>query len=162
MEVAKMGRPSKYTKELADTICEQLASGDSMRTVCKSDDMPSMATIFSWLRTNNDFLEQYERAKAEAADAMIDEIIEIADDGTNDWMEKRDKEGKPTGYYIINGEHVQRSRLRVDVRKWYASKLKPKKYGDKLDVTSDGEKLVQAPLIVSDIKPRGKDAPTET
>lgn len=156
----KGGRPTKYTQELADRICEQLASGDSMRTVCKPDDMPSMQTVFSWLRTKPEFLEQYTRAKQEAADAYIEEMLDIADDGTNDWMEYHDKDGNALGWKL-NGEHVQRSRVRIDTRKWVASKLKPKKYGDKVDLTSDGERIENAPIVISEIKARDAEAETE-
>lgn len=81
----KNGRPSKYTKELADAICERLAMGESMRTVCIGETMPAMSTIFKWLRENDKFSEQYARAKQESADAMAEEILDIADNGTNDW-----------------------------------------------------------------------------
>lgn len=128
-----VGRPSSYTQDLADLICEGLASGMSMRTVCKGEDMPAMQTVFRWLRIHPEFCEQYTRAKAEAADALVEEMIDICDDGTNDWMEVHDKDGASAGYKI-NGEHVQRSRLRVETRKWIAAKLKPKKYGEKLDL----------------------------
>lgn len=128
-----VGRPSSYTQDLADLICEGLASGMSMRTVCKEETLPSMQTVFSWLRKYPEFLEQYTRAKAESADALVEEMIDICDDATNDWMETHDKDGNDTGYKI-NGEHVQRSRLRVETRKWIAAKLKPKKYGEKVDV----------------------------
>lgn len=128
-----MGRPSDYTDDLAAAICAELASGKSMRTVCLADDMPSMQTVFRWLRARPDFREQYTHAKAEAADALVEEMIDISDDGTNDWMEKHDKEGNAVGYQV-NGEHIQRSRLRVETRKWIAAKLKPKKYGEKVDV----------------------------
>ncbi|WP_216636662.1 hypothetical protein [Arthrobacter sp. OY3WO11] len=153
-----IGRPSIFTQELADRLCEQLASGKSMRTVCAAEEMPSMTTVFSWLRTNAEFLKQYERAKAEAADSLVDEMIDIADDGSNDWMEVTNKDGSEG--WKLNGEHVQRSRLRVDTRKWIASKLKPKKYGDKLDVTSGGEAL--KPLVLdSTVAARFGDAPSE-
>lgn len=128
-----LGRPCSFTQELGDRICEMLASGMSMRTACKEEDMPSMQTVFRWLRTNEAFCEQYTRAKAEAADALVEEMLDISDDGTNDWMEVHDKEGNAVGYKV-NGEHVQRSRLRVETRKWIAAKLKPKKYGEKVDL----------------------------
>jgi hypothetical protein len=105
-----------------------------MRTACKPDDMPSAATVFSWMRKHPEFLDQYTRAKAEAADALVEEMMDISDDGTNDWMEVHDKDGECVGYKV-NGEHVQRSRLRVETRKWIAAKLKPKKYGEKVDVS---------------------------
>lgn len=128
-----IGRPALYTQELSDRLCAELASGVSIRTACKPDDMPSAATVFGWMRKHPEFLDQYTRAKAEAADALVEEMMDISDDGTNDWMEIHDKDGECVGYKV-NGEHVQRSRLRVETRKWIAAKLKPKKYGEKVDV----------------------------
>lgn len=107
-----------------------------MRTACKADDMPSAVTVFAWMRKYPDFLKQYARAKEESADALAEEIMDIADDGSNDWMEENHKGDVA---YKVNGEHVQRSRLRVEARKWIASKLKPKKYGDKTEVSLDPE-----------------------
>jgi len=124
------GRPSEYTEELADNICAQLSDGASLRTTCLSDDMPDKSTVFRWLRTHEEFRDQYARAKEESADALTDEMLDIADDGSNDWMKRHGKEDEE--YWVANGEHIQRSRVRIDVRKWIASKLKPKKYGDKL------------------------------
>lgn len=128
------GRPSLYTQQLANKICEQLAQGRSMRTVCRAEDMPSMATIFNWLRIHKDFLEQYDKAKQESTDAMAEDILDISDDGTNDYT-------SVDGKLVANKEHVQRSRLRVDTRKWLMAKMKPKKYADKMDVTSGNEPL---------------------
>lgn len=127
------GRPTTFTQDLADRICAELAEGKSMRTVCKADDMPAMSTVFKWLREHPSFSEQYTKAKEESADALVEEMLDIADDGTNDWMEIHDKEGAAVGYKV-NGEAVQRSRLRVETRKWIAAKLKPKKYSEKVDV----------------------------
>lgn len=127
------GRPTDYTPELSDAICERLSSGESMRSISRDEDMPASSTMFKWLRIHPEFTEQYTRAKEECADAYAEEMADIADDGTNDWMEKHDKDGECIGYQL-NGEHVQRSKLRIDTRKWLASKLKPKKYGDKLAV----------------------------
>ena len=128
MTKTKKGRPSIYTKKLADKICAQLAEGDSMRTVCKPDNMPDKATLFRWIRTREDFRDQYARAKQESADALTDEMLDIADDGTNDWTTKANDDGSECD--VINSEHIQRSRLRIETRKWLSSKLKPKKYGD--------------------------------
>lgn len=133
------GRPTDYSEALSDKICAQLAAGDSMRTVAKSDGMPAMATMFRWLRDIPSFREQYEKAKEEAADAFAEEILDIADDGTNDWMIRHGKDDQES--WQLNGEHVQRSRLRIDSRKWIASKLKPKKYGEKIDHTTNGKDL---------------------
>lgn len=123
----KIGRPTIYSERLAARICAELAMGRSLRFVCRSDDMPGLETVFRWLREKPDFREQYAQAKSESADALVEEMIDIADDGTNDFIETEDG-------VRFNSEHVQRSRLRVDTRKWIASKLKPKKYGERLDM----------------------------
>ena len=124
-----IGRPSDFSQELADRICAELALGKSLRSVCKSDDTPEISTIFRWLREKEEFSKQYAKAKEESADALLEETMDIADDGSNDWMETNDPDNPG---YRINGESIQRSRLRVDTRKWAMSKLKPKKYGEKL------------------------------
>jgi hypothetical protein len=124
----KTGRPSIYSEELAARICAELAMGRSLRSVCRADDMPGLETVFNWLRTKPDFSDQYAQAKQESADALVEEMLDIADDGSNDYIE--DGEGN----LKFNSENVQRSRLRVDTRKWIAAKLKPKKFGERVDM----------------------------
>lgn len=148
--MAKVGRPTKYTQELADKICEQLALGKSMRTVVKeNNDIPAMSTIFLWLRKHKDFSEQYEKAKQEASDALVDEMQAIADNEVV--MITRED-----GSIVPDSGSVQHARLRIDTRKWIASKLKPKKYGDRVDVTTDGEKL-PAPIIPLNVQRDNSD-----
>ena len=113
--MAKVGRPSKYSQELADIICIRLACGESMRSVCLDKDMPAMPTVWRWIRERDEFRKQYDRAKHESADVHAEEMVDIAD----------------------HGEDVARDRLRIDTRKWVASKLKPKKYGDKASLDVD-------------------------
>lgn len=143
------GRPTDYTLELADKICHRLSEGVSLRTVCEDKDMPCAATVFNWLRTKPEFVEQYARAKEESADAMAEEVLDISDNGSNDWMERNYGE---TTVWVTNGEALQRSKLRVDTRKWLMSKMKPKKYGDKVDVTSGGEKIKGNTIMFSNFK----------
>lgn len=132
----KGGRPSEYTQDIADRICNELSEGNSLRTVCKADDMPSATTVFNWMRTQEGFLEQYTRAKQESADAMAEDVLSISDEVYEDKYA------------------VAKARLQVETRKWLMAKMKPKKYGDKLDVTSDGEKLANpyAGLSVEELK----------
>lgn len=124
------GRPSSFTQAVADEICLQLAEGLSLRTICLAEDMPSATTVFRWLANeeNATFREQYARAREAQADHMAEEILSIADDGTNDWTVGE------RGQEVLNTEAVARSRLRVDARKWLAAKLAPKKYGEKIAV----------------------------
>jgi hypothetical protein len=143
---APIGRPSSYTPELADLICERLADGRTLRDVCRDEDMPTESTVRTWANDDREgFYAQYARAREIGYHAMADETLEIADDGRNDWVRRQDENGET---YVLNGEHVQRSRLRVDTRKWLLSKALPKLYGDKIiqEVTgADGAPLV--PII---------------
>lgn len=135
-----MPRPSDFTQETADLICDKLAEGKSLRSICLAEDMPSKSAVFRWLAANEAFRDQYARAREAQADALFDDILDIADDGSNDFITKENADGSE--YEAVNAEHIQRSRLRVDARKWMAGKLQPKKYGEKLALTDpDGERL---------------------
>ncbi len=153
-EMGDKGRPTTYNQEIASEICGRMANGESLRSVCRSDDMPAMSTVFLWVSKHESFSEQYKLAMASRADAMFEEILDIADDGQNDWMEKQGKEGESIGW-VLNGEHVQRSRLRVDTRKWALSKMMPKKYGDKIEpveVNDDNEITINVRRVSKDDK----------
>lgn len=139
------GRPSEYTQETADKLCEKLSDGASLRTACLAEDMPAKSTVFKWLRDVPEFSDQYARAKREGAEAYVEDIPDIADDGSNDWMATNDPENPG---WKFNGEHVQRSRLRIDARKWIAAKLLPKKYGDKVEHEHSGKVTLES-LIAS-------------
>jgi len=149
----KGGRPTDYSQPLADTICERLAQGESMRSVCRDEAMPGMTSVFKWLREREEFAKQYARAKEESADALFEELLEIADNGTNDWMEKHDQDGACIGY-MLNGEHVQRSRLRLDTRKWALSKLKPKRYGERISAELTGVNGGPIETITAEMSPK--------
>lgn len=97
--------------------------------------MPSIQSIYLWLFKHKEFSEKYIKAKEDQAETLADEIIEISDNGTNDWMANNDPDNPG---YKQNGEAVNRSRLRVDARKWVASKLKPKRYGEKISQEISG------------------------
>lgn len=117
----------EFTQSVADTICEKLADGQSLRSICREDEMPATSTVCKWLSLLPAFAEQYARAREMQADALADEITDIADN----------IEGDP-----------QRDRLRVDARKWAASKLKPRKYGDKTLHGSDPENPLPTPAVL--------------
>lgn len=139
-----MGRPTEYTKEIGDEICEIIAtSNKGLSTICKDERMPCRATIHNWLKTNETFLDNYTRAKQDQADFLVDEMLEIADTcrpGTK-------KVIKPTGEEVTEGDMIERSKLMVDTRKFIASKLKPKKYGQNIDVTSGGLPVKQTFVV---------------
>lgn len=131
--MAKMGRPTKYTEELADKICSDIAIGKSLVKILQPDDMPSRVTFYNWLDSNKDLLNKYARAKQDQADYLAEEIVHIAD----------------------TEENPNKARVRVDARKWVASKLKPKSYGDKIDMTS-GDQPISFTVVRGEAK--GSDA----
>lgn len=137
------GRPSDYSAELTTTICTRLGLGESLREICRNEDMPSKTTVMRWLAQHQVFRDQYARARDAQADYYAEEIIEIADDGSNDWMERKNSDGST--YEVENHEAINRSKLRVDTRKWLMARMAPKKYGDRItqEVTgADGAPLV--------------------
>jgi hypothetical protein len=115
------------------TICDRISNGESLRQICDDEGLPAASTVFLWLSEDSAFSEQYARAREAQADAIFDEILLIADDGRNDWMERKNADGQNIGWQE-NGEAMRRSQLRIDARKWMAGKLQPKKYSDKLQV----------------------------
>lgn len=127
----KMGRPSDYLPEVADDICALLADGESLRKICKRPGMPNMTKIMRWLREHADFREQYARAREEQAEALLEEVLEIADECVPDAAE------------------IAKAKLRVDTRKWYITKVAPKKYGDKITTELTGKD--GGPIQYSDI-----------
>lgn len=153
-EEKPMGRPTDYTKEMASRICELVATHDMglTRLYQTYPDIPEKTTINRWRVRHPEFRIQYAQAKAQQLEFLTEDILEIADDATNDWMEWHGKENDCLGWKF-NGEHVQRSRVRIDTRKWLASKLAPKIYGDKLnqETNTPSETLAKIRELVDDL-----------
>ena len=110
----KGGRPSDYTPELAERICNLLMEGQSLRSICKGDDFPHIATVLAWLHRHEEFHEQYVRAREIQAEVMAEDILMLADGSTEE------------------AGSVAKARLQVDARKWYASKVATRRFGDKV------------------------------
>lgn len=106
----------EFSQPLFDKLCERIASGKSLRKVCEAPDMPSTTAVMKWLAKdgNEALVAQYARAREAQADRLFDDCLDIADDATP--------------------EEVAKARLRIDTRKWMAGKLRPKRYGDKLEL----------------------------
>lgn len=124
----KNGNKTIYTPELAERICKRLAKGESLSAICRDKDMPNRDTVNQWVIHNmQGFTELYNNARNLGLDTMADEVLDIADDGSNDWMESNNPDNPG---YKFNKENFGRSRLRVDTRKWYLAKMAPKRYGE--------------------------------
>lgn len=113
-----MARPSIYSEEMGDLICERLMDGESLRKICAEDEMPSRTTVHRWMVDVEGFGSKCARAREIQADTLFDDLQDVADNG--------------------NPEDVQRAKLRVSTMQWRASKLAPKKYGEKLDLNHSG------------------------
>jgi hypothetical protein len=117
------GRPSSYSIEIAEEICKRLVTRDEngktrcLKHICDMDDMPIERTVYNWLLSHKDFFQLYARAKETLADMNAEDILDIAD----------------------NAKDANLARLQIDARKWWASKVAPKRYGDKIGVSGDGD-----------------------
>lgn len=112
------GRPSSFTQETADLICERIAEGESLRQICEDEGMPHRVTVLRWLDSNGGFAAKYARARELQGDVMDEKILAVADECTN--------------------ENAQAARVKIDAYKWRAAKLAPKKYGDKVQQEISG------------------------
>ena len=126
-----------FTPALFTIVCDRISKGESLRAVCRDPEMPAKATVLRWLREMPDLRDQYAAARDDLMEYWASDIIEIADDGTLDTMAGLNKYGDEV--QVPNHANVQRDRLRIDARKWLLARLKPKVYGDRVDVEHSGE-----------------------
>lgn len=129
----KGGRPSKYSLTIALEICDRIADGESLVSICRDERMPKKTAVYEWLLRHKEFAEIYARAREDQADTLADEIHAIADELPQQVV---DEKGNATRY---DSAYVQWQKNRVDARKWVAAKLKPKKYSDRIAHVGDNE-----------------------
>lgn len=129
-DVNKGGRPTKYSLGIALIICERLADGESLVSICKDPDMPKKTAVYEWLAAKKDFADMYARAREDQADSLADQIIALADEMP---MEITDEKGGTR----FDSAYVTWQKNRVDARKWVAAKLKPRKYSDRIAHVGD-------------------------
>lgn len=112
----KVGRPEKYSEEKGREICKMIESGLTLTSICEPEDMPHISTIYDWQDAHPEFAESYARARSRQADTLASKVLDEA----------------------MSSHDAQIGRLRIDALKWTASKLAPKKYGDKVEVEQTG------------------------
>lgn len=128
------GRPSDYTEDMATSICILLAEGVSLRQICDTDGYPYQSTVYNWLLKHEGFREKYEIARTMQQDTYVDETVHIAD-----------TEPDPA-----------KARVRIYARQWHAGKLRPKKYGDRLDLNPDDDRPMNLATTAKDDTQRAK------
>lgn len=118
------GRPTIYTQELGDEICHRISEGESLNRICQDERMPWRSTVIRWAlgqtEEAEEFCDKYALARQIQSELLADEIHDIADDGSRDETETED------GKTVVNYDHIQRSKLRVDTRKWYLASIVPR------------------------------------
>jgi hypothetical protein len=125
----KRGRPSNYSAEIASTICDRLAEGKSLRAICADAGMPDKATVFRWIGRHKEFRDRYAWAREAQADDILEEILEIADDSSRDYVKKTGPDGKVS--WVADPDHIASCRLRIKTRFRIVALLAPKKYGNR-------------------------------
>lgn len=131
------GRPTTFDQQLFDEACARMSSGQTLREVCRDPRMPVESTVRTWAVRDDPpgIYAQYSRARLALAEHWADETVQIADDATNDWMDRQRKDGSIDR--VTDREHIERSKLRVYQRNWMLARLIPRTYGDRLHVTRE-------------------------
>jgi hypothetical protein len=132
-----MGRPTSYTPELADEICDRIANGEPLRVICRDDGMPSWRTVYDWRARHPEFFTRIAQARDVGYDAIAEEALEIADTPRIGVR----REDSDDGCKEIRDDMLGHRRLQVETRLKLLAKWAPKKYGDKIDVTTGGDSL---------------------
>jgi hypothetical protein len=136
-----------------EEVLSRIAEGESLRSICADEGTPSKSTFLKWVSEDAELSDQYARAMERRADSLFDEMFAIADDASNDWVEREGDDGEG---YRLNGEHVQRSRLRIDTRKWALARMNPKKYGEKQEIHNKHDVADPLAALLTSIAGNGK------
>lgn len=134
-----IGRPSSYDPAVSLKICEMLSEGIPLREICRMEGMPAWRNIYFWMARDEDLSAHIARAREAGYDAIAEECLDIADNSTNDWMDReiRNARGQIEVTRVADTEHIQRSKLRIETRLKLLAKWRPEKYGDKTVITGD-------------------------
>jgi hypothetical protein len=161
---ARVGRPSKCTPELMDEVCDRLSDGEPLEEICRDGHMPSSETVRQWQNKDTGFAKRVAIAREIGFDVIAAETLRIADDGRNDYIENLAEGGDERAAEArLNGEHVQRSRLRVETRLKLLAKWDPKRYGDRVQHTNDPDNPLPQPSVgVVIIPPKRQSDPIDS
>jgi hypothetical protein len=130
-QIAGKGRPTEYTDEIGETICDRIVDGESLRTICADAGMPDEATVLGWISSHREFRDQYEIAREFPVQTLLDETIDIIDDPSGYLVERVQANGKVV--VLWDRKQLPRCRLRTDVRMWVVDQLPPLKLEERLE-----------------------------
>lgn len=146
-----MARPTIYTEELANKICDQLADGKSLSKICRAEEMPNRVTVYRWLAADDEFCNRYRGARQAQTETFLDDILDIADDGINDTIVDED------GNERVHHDHIRRSDLRIKTRMWIMERMAPSKYGKFIEPESNGEDDEPKRVVLEVVDARNHD-----
>ena len=135
-----IGRPSSYDPVVAQQICELLSEGVPLREICRMEGMPPWRNVYFWMARDEDLSAHIARAREMGYDNIAEECLDIADNSTNDWMDREQlnpRTKKLEVVRVVDAEHIQRSKLRIETRLKLLAKWRPEKYGDKTIIAGD-------------------------
>lgn len=153
-----MGRQTTFDQAIADDICERLSRGETLVSICKREGMPKRTTVHDWRDAHPAFGEQFARARLEGYETWFEECVDIAEDGANDYTTRTRQDGSKD--VVFDGEHVQRSKLRIETRLKLLARLDPKKYGERSQVAmtdTDGNDKEFAPIVFMPVEAKPRD-----
>lgn len=140
------GRPSIKTDAICDEVIRDISVGITLSEICRRDHMPDRTVWYDWMKSDDDLAQRFARARESGFDVIAEECVRIAEDGSNDWMERRRQDGSVDK--VLDAEHVQRSKLRIETRLKLLAKWSPKKYGESMKLIGDPDN----PIAVTEIK----------
>lgn len=143
-----MGRPSKLTPAVLQAITERLSKGEPLAVICRDEDMPSDRTVREWVETNKEVSSAIARAREAGEEAIAADCLLIADDSTGDY--RMGEKG-----LLVDTDHIQRAKLRIDTRLKLLAKWNPRKWGDRIQHANDPTDPMPAPqFIVQPVAPK--------
>lgn len=138
-----MAYTEQEKQKIIDDVCSEIENGKSLRASLCMPNMPARKTFLEWIDNNEKYRNQYARACDDRAETIFEDILKIADTTENDIIEMDD------GKTFINHDVINRAKLRIDSRKWMLGKMNPKKYGDKMDLSSSDGSMSPKNTIIT-------------
>lgn len=134
---ARRGAKSTYSQDIADTICDRIANGETLRSICREDGMPAWRTVYDWMEANADFAARFAHARDLGADAIAQEALAIADTPLEGIRRKETADGVE----VWTEDMLGHRKLQVETRLKLLAKWNPKKYGEKIELDHKGDGL---------------------
>ena len=141
----RVGRPSTYNREVCIRLCQEISTTTrSLKLICEQNStFPKPTTIYRWLSEYEEFREMYAKAKDDQVQLMADQLLEISDTPQLGEIVTVAGTGKKRKRERKTADMIEHRRLQVETRKWLLSKLRPRQYGERIEVDSTSNPLAE-------------------